>query len=258
MKKYYAGLLLLPLLLTSCFKTAEEIKREKQIDDQLVQSSKTIGELRLQINDLQSNIANTSGQIEEIGHKQKVNKEEQTQNFVETIAQLSTQMKVLTAENKKTQDEISSLKLQVSSQKKFIQKITKTLGSISGSENKSRKKVTLKNANYFFNKNKQSKAKSQYLKLLASKKLSKRNMNLAYYRLGLMDFWNRRYNEGLVYFSKIYTNYPKSRFAAPSLYHIAKSFKKLKKNDEAQASFKELIKSYPKSSEAKKSQKEIK
>ena len=46
-----------PLIFTSCFKTAEEIKREKDIDRQLNQSSKIIADLRIEVQELKGSLA---------------------------------------------------------------------------------------------------------------------------------------------------------------------------------------------------------
>ena len=69
---------------------------------------------------------------------------------------------------------------------------------------------------------------------------------------------DKKYDDALVYFSKIYTNYPKSSFAPRSLLYIARCFNKLGKKDESKASYQELIDNYPKSSHAKTAKKEMK
>ena len=254
MKSFY---LITLLLLSSCFKTAEEIKREKLIDQQLSQSSKIIAELSTQVSDLKGGLASTSGQLEEIDHKSKQSNENQLLFFNQSITQLSEQVKILTEENSKTQADIKNLRKEMKNQKRFIQKVTGTLSKMSGEAPKSSSSL-LKSAHTAFEKNKQSKAKKLYLEVLAQNKISNAKKNHVYYNLGLLNYWSKKYDDALVYLSKIYTKYPKSLFAPGSLLYIGRSFQKQNKSDEAMATFQELIKNYPKSKQAKTAKKELK
>lgn len=251
-------LLILSLLLslTSCFKTAEQIKREKQIDTQLNQSSKIIADLTTQLKNVQNGLSTTSGKIEEIDYKRQKSSEEQELTFSQTLAQLSEQVKILTQENRENKELIKNLTSKVDSQNKFIKKVTGTLTKMSGS-NSSSGTSQLKVAHKAFEKNQKTKAKKLYNAVLSSGKINAAQRNHVYFNLGLLEFWNKKYNESLVYFSKIYTKYPRSSFAPRSLLYIARAFSKSGKTDEAKASYQELIKNYPKSKHAATAQKEI-
>jgi TolA-binding protein len=251
-------LLALPLLFTSCFKTAEEIKREKQIDQQLQQSSEIIAHLTNQISELKGNLATTSGQIEEIDHKRMKNTEAQELTFKQQIDLLSEQVKLLTEENTQNKAQILQLSEQVTGQKKFMKKVTGTLSKMSGVSPPSNGSSLLKKAHTAFEKNKQKDAKILYQQVLQENKINNANKNHVYFNLGLLEYWNKKYDQALVYFSKIYTKYPRSSFAPRSLLYIARSFKKNNRMDEANASYQELIKNYPKSKHAKTASEELK
>ncbi len=60
-----------------------------------------------------------------------------------------------------------------------------------------------------------------------------------------------------MYFSKVYTKYPKASLAPNSLLYIAKSLKKLGKKDEAKEAFQRCVDDYPGSNEAAEAKKEI-
>lgn len=253
----FALLLALSLTLTSCFKTAEEIKREKQREIQIQQSSQMIAELTLQVKDLQTKLANATGQIEEIDHNTKTKTEETAMTFTQTIASLSEQVKVLTAENQQNKAKLEALEKEFNSQKKYIKSVNSTLGKIAGPTKKSSSNK-LKAAHKAFEKNQQKKAIALYQEVIASGKINARQRNHAQYNLGLLHYWKKDYDNALVYFSKIYTKYPKSSWAPKCLLYIGRSFAKQKKSAEANATFQELIEKYPKSSSAKKAKKEIK
>jgi TolA-binding protein len=252
-------LLSIPLLLTSCFKTAEDIQREKRVNQQLDQSSRIIAELTSQITELKGGLASTSGQLEELDHKNIKTKEEHQQTFGQSLSQLAEQMKVISEDNAKVKLELQAIKDEQTKQRKFVKKITGTLSSIaSGKPAKSKSNSKLKTAHKAFEKNKLKKAKQLYLELLSSKSVNAAQRNHLYFNLGLMEYWNKKYNDALVYFSKIFSKYPRSSFAPRSLLYIARSFKKLNKADEANESFSVLIRDYPKSKHAKTAKEEMK
>lgn len=250
-------LLALPLLLSSCFKTAEEIRIEKQRDTQIKQSSQMVAELTLQVSDLQTKLANTTGQIEEVEHNSKTKTEETTMTFTQTIASLSEQVKILTQENEQNKVKLASLEKDFESQKKYIKSVNRTLGKIAGPTKKSSSNK-LKSAHKAFEKNHQKKAIALYLEVLNEGKINARQRNHVRYNLGLLYYWRKDYGNSLTYFSKIYTKYPKSSWASKCLLYIARSFKGQKKLAEANATYSELIAKYPKSSSAKKAKKEVK
>ncbi len=244
------------LCLTSCFKTAEEIKREKSVDDQLSRSSKTIAELNETIQNLKQQIASTSGQIEEFDHNRQKTDNELNKNFSETVLQLTEQVKVLVQENAQMKKDINQLKGDVNSQKKYIKRVNGSLTKMAG-PSKSSSSSKLQLAHKAFEKNQKSKATSLYNEVLSEGKINNAQKNHIYFNLGLLDYWNKKYNDAITYFSKIYTKYPKSSFSPRALLYIARSFDKQKKKDEAQAMYNELIKNYPKSSHAKTAKKEV-
>lgn len=253
-------LLSLSLFFTSCFKTAEEIRREKMVDQmsiQLKQSSQLVADLTMQVSDLQTRLANTSGQLEEIDHKTTTKSQEAAMTFSQTIAQLAEQVTALTAENNENKKQIHILSQEVDAQKKYISKLTGTLTKITG-PTKSSSQSKLKQAHTAFEKNDQDKALSLYLEVLEEGKINARQKNHVNYNIGLLYYWSKKYNDALTHFSPIYTNWPKSSWAPRALLQIARSFDKLGKKEEAKATYEEIITKYAKSSQAKTAKKEIK
>jgi len=242
-------------LFTSCFKTAEQIQREKKVDQMTIQydqSSKIIADLQLQVKDLQNRLANTTGQLEEIDHLQKELSEKQKKTLNEIVAQLSEQVNLLILESKSQKTDIQKLQSQLNKQKAYTQKVTKSLSKISNSQ------TSYANANKLFEANKMKAAQEMYEEVLTMGKINAAQTNAVHYNLGLINYWNKDYEDSASYFSKIYTKWPKSSYAPRSLLYIARCFKKLGKNAEAKATYGELIKKYPKSKHAKTAQKEMK
>ena len=257
LKSLYFMLPVFCLILTSCFKTAEEIKREQEVDQRISQSSKTIAELNETIQNLKQQIASTSGQIEEFDHKRQKTDQEKNKTFTETMIQLTEQVKNLVEENKEMKKQISDLQGDVNSQKKYIKNVTGSLSKITGPTSSS-SSSKLQDAHKAFEKNDKKKAKELYNEVLSEGKINNAQKNHVYFNLGLIDYWDKKYNDAITYFSKIFTKWPKSSFSPRALLYIARSFDKQKKSDEAKAMYQELINKYPTSTHAKTAKKEVK
>ncbi|MBD67004.1 MAG: hypothetical protein CME62_17515 [Halobacteriovoraceae bacterium] len=248
--------LLLPFLLVSCFKTAEQIKREEQVDLQLKQSQKLVSELSSQVQVLQNQLAVTTGQIEELDHTSKKQLQDKQQTYAQSLEQINEKLNLIEEDNKKLNEKLVVLQNDVNAQKSYIKKVTGTLSKMSGTSTRS-SASQLQEAHKQFEKNNYDKAKDLYLQVLSDGKINNAQKNHVRFNVGLISYMDKKYDEGLVYFSKIYTKWPKSSFAPRSLLYIARSFDKLGKKDEAAASYQELINNYPQSNHAKTAKKEM-
>jgi TolA-binding protein len=248
-------LLTLSLLFTSCFKTAEEIRRDKKVDEMIGQSASLTAELQMKMNELQNKLASTSGQIEEIDYKATTNNQETTKTLSQTIASLSEQVKILNKENSDNKAEIQKIQSELDAQKKYVSKLTGTLNKIAG-PSKSSSGSKIQDAHKAFEKNDQKEATKLYEQVLAEGKINNRQKNHVRYNLGLMSYWNKKYDDALSYFSSIYTKWPKSSWAPRALLQIARTFKKQNKKAEANATYDEIIQKFASSSEAKKAKEE--
>jgi TolA-binding protein len=247
-------LILMSTLLVSCFKTAEQIQREKKVDQMSVQydqSSKIIADLQLQVKDLQNRLANTTGQLEEIDHLQKEMSEKQKKTLNELVAQLSEQVNLLILESKNQKADIQKLQAEINKQKAYTKKVTKSLSKITDTQ------PSYANANKLFEANKMREAQAMYEEVLAAGKINAAQRNAVRYNLGLINYWNKKYDDSAAYFSQIYTKWPKSSYAHKSLLYIARCFDKMGKKAESKAAYGEIIKKYPKSSSASKAKKEM-
>jgi TolA-binding protein len=253
-------LISISLLTSSCFKTAEQIRRDKLVDNmsvQLKQSSALVADLTMQVSDLQTRLASATGQLEEIDHKSTTRTKESAQTFTQTIAQLSEQVTILTKENNETKQKVANLSSELKSQKKFITKVTGTLTKMTG-PTKSSSASKLAKAHKAFEKNHQKNAMKLYLEVLEDNKINARQKNHVSYNIGLLYTWKKKYDEALAYFGPIYTNWPKSSWAPRALLQIARTFKKQGKTQEANATYEEIISKYKNSSQAKSAKKELK
>jgi tetratricopeptide (TPR) repeat protein len=255
----------LSLLVSSCFKTAEEIRREEQMDQQLQQSSEMVAELTLQVKELQMKLASTSGQIEEIDHKNRTKTEQTAMTFTQTVAQLAEQVKILSEENKQNKIKMNAIETELKEQKDYIQKVNATLIKIAAPQASSAPQAASKGqvdnltlAHKAFEKDEKDKALKLYLAIINENKITAAQLNHVFHNVGLIYFWKKDYDNALSYFSKIYTKYPKSTWSPRSLLYIARSFKAQGKKEEATVTYQEVIKNYPNTEHAKAAEKELK
>jgi len=260
-----AILFLLSILLTSCLKTTEQIEREQKVDNlskELSQSHKTVADLMLQVKELQTKLNGINGQFEEMEYKQTSNQSKQIDEMKKQITTLTEQLNLLQTENKTLNQKIALIQETLDSQKSFIEKVTQSLGKIS--EAKSEKEKSSNDDNSFeaalslMKAKKYKKAKEIFLQLIEDKDQPTSIVNKSHFQLGLIEFKNQKYDEALVFFSKVYTQYPESSVAPSALFYIGKSFKLMKKNEEANSSFSELIEKFPKAKEVLQAKKELK
>lgn len=255
--------LLMVLFFTSgCFKTAEEIRREKQVDQmsvQLEQSSKLVATLTQQVSSLQARLDSTSGQLEEIGYKTTSNQQETQETFTQTTAQLAQQLTILKNDVDQNKSSLNSIQDSLNAQQKYLNKLNTTLAKLTGinSSTNSSSKSLLKDAHNAFEKNMQKEAKELYEQVLSVGNLNASQRNQVWFNLGLLDYWSKNYSDSSVWFSKIYTKYPKSTLAPRSLLYLARNFNNLGQKEESIATYATLIKEFPKSSHAKKAKKEM-
>jgi TolA-binding protein len=248
-------LLILPFLFVGCFKTTEEIERERLFQEQLNNSQKFDKDFLVQMNDFKSKVDQYNGRMEDIEFKQ--NKVQQ--DTADSLKQIQAQLDEMKRTHDKNQKQIAELRKEVKDQKKFLEKVTKSLKGIKkkSSEKKGGALADLKKADGLFKKKKFKQAKSIYEELVESKKLRAAKNNAALLNLGIIEYNQKNYDESLVYLSKIYTKWPKSSKSPSALYHIGLNFKAQGLKDEAKQTFKTVIEKYPKSSFAKKAKNEL-
>lgn len=235
--------LTLSLLATSCLKTAEQLKREQRVDSmsqQLSESQNIVADLTVMLKSLQTQIDSLNGRLDVI----QKNSEEGSSNNTKAIADLSTQVQTLSEALLKTDDELKA-------QRGFVEKVTSKLGALSAPAAKSDPKSRIKEARRLTNKKKYSEAKTKLEALINDSSVGAADLNKVFHNLGEIEFAQKQWDKSLVYFSKIYTKYPRSSLAPSSLLSIGKALKNLGKTEESKQAFDELKANYPNSAAAK-------
>lgn len=251
------SILVLLTLAVSCIKTAEQVQREKRmesISDQMKDSQGLLADLIGQIKDMQSQLDKTNGRLEELEHRQGKVNPEQLNKMNESLTLLQTQQQAESTQLLQIQNELKE-------QRGFLEKVTASLGSMTKESAKPAKKKSAKGdlaeALNLVSKNEYKEARSSLESLIDHEDLSPGDKNKVLHGLGRVEFFTKNYDKALVYFSKIYTKFPKSSLAPGSLLYIGKTLDKMGKKDEAKEAYAKVVEDYPSSKEAASAKKEI-
>jgi len=246
---------LLALSAVSCLKTAEQVKREQRVENmsqQLSDSQNIVADMTVMLKNLQQQIDTLTGKVEELQHQQKSLNGADLQGMSENLNLIRQQVQTL-SENQKAQGE------ELGQQRGFIEKVTDKLGKMGAQRSDSPKKnpkSDIEAARALINKKKYSDARDLLEGLVDNSDVTPGDQNKALHALGLIEYEQKNYEKGLVFFSKVYTKYPKSSLAPNSLLFIGRSLAKLGKKDEAKQAFSEVVSNYPDSSSAKDAKRE--
>lgn len=248
-------LLSLVLLLAGCLKTAGQVQREQRLENmsqQLSDSQNIVADLTVMLKNLQTQIDQLNGKVEELQHQQSNNGD--TKQMRDQLTQLSAEIKTL-AEGQKSQNE------EMVQQRAFIEKVTDKLGKMGAQRGdaptsndgaKKKPKEAVAEALSLIKKKKHAQAREALERVDREAELGPADRNKVWHALGILEQREGKHEKALVYFSKIYTKYPQSSLAPSSLAHIAESLDKLGKKEEAAQAREELRAQYPDSPLAKK------
>ena len=247
--KFFILMTLALIPLTGCLKTAEQIRREQRVESmsqELADSQNIVADLTVMLKNLQTQIDTLNGRVEELQQGQKAVQSVDLKAMSENVAVIKQQVDALTTTQAAQGEEVKQ-------QRAFIEKVTDKLGKMSAPASSAKKnpKEEIQAALKLVRRKRWNEARQALEPLVDSSNLSPADVNKVYHGLGLVEFGQKNWEKSLVFFSKIYTKYPKSSLAPSSLLHIGKALDRLGKKDESQQAFQELKSQYPQSAAAK-------
>lgn len=240
----------IPLLfIISGCKTREDIAREQmvnQISGQVKDTQQLNADFMSRLQDLETQVANTSGQNEESQYKTKKELTEQLRQLNDRINVLETNQKDLT--NK------------AAAREQYIQEVLGELKKITkkGKKPSSKKVSAYSSAMSDYKRGRYTSAKGKLETLLAGNKLKGTRKGRTIHNLGMIAYIQKDNNAALTYFSKLFTEMPKSGYNKNGLLFLAKTFKRLNQTEEMKQTLNELITRWPKAKQASEAKKLLK
>lgn len=249
---------LLLILSTACIKTAEQVNREKRFEamsENMKDSQGLLADAVAQMKDMQAQLDKLNGRVEELEHRNKQLDPQQVSKMNESLTLLQTQQQ-------SSSEQLTQIQAELKEQRAFLEKVTASLSSMGSekpkaSSKKKSAKAELSDALDLVKENKYTEARSALEGLIDADGLTAGDNNKIMHGLGRVEYYTKNYEKALVYFSKIYTKFPKASLAPSSLLFIARSLDKLGKKAEAKEAFTRCAEDYPGSAEAAEAKKEI-
>lgn len=247
-------LLVLVLFSTACIKTAEQVQREKRYEtmtQQFGDSQGLLANMVTQLKDMQSQLDKMNGRLEEIEHKQSKVDPEQLKAMSESMALMKTQQETQTTQLLEIQNELKV-------QRGFIEKVTSSLAAAKAAPAKKKSaKSEMNEGLQQIKKDKFADARKTLEPLIDHADLTAGNRNKVLHGLGKVEYYTGNHEKAMVYFSKIFTKYPRSSLAPSSLLFIGRSLGKMGKKEEAKQAYLKVIEDYKGSKEANEAKKEL-
>lgn len=244
------------MISSSCIKTADQVQREKRLEnmsEQMKDSQGLVAEMVSQMKDMQGQLDKLNGRLEELEHRNKQLNPESINKMTETLNLLKTQQ-----EGDSTQ--LAQIQNELKEQRAFIEKVTASLSHGGGGQQKSQKKSAkneLSHALDLIKKNSYQDARAELEALIDHPELTPGDHNKVLHGLGKVEYFTKNFDKSLVYFSKIFSKFPKASLAPSSLLFIGRNLEKMNKKDEAKEAFKKILEDYPGTTEAKEAKKEL-
>jgi TolA-binding protein len=240
----------------SCIKTAEQVEREKRIEtmsEQMKDSQGLVADMVDDLKELKNQINKLNGRLEELEHKNG-------QMNPETLTKMNDSVTMLKAQQETSSTQLNQIQNELKEQRAFIEKVTSSLSSQASGSTKSQKKsakTELNHALELIKKDAFADARAELEPLIDHSDLTPGEKNKVLFGLGKVEYFTKNHEKSMVYFSKIYTRFPKASLAPSCLLFIGRNLEKMNKKDEAKEAFKKVIEDYPGTTEAKEAKKEL-
>jgi TolA-binding protein len=226
----------------------------ENMSEQMESSQGLLADMVSQMKDMQSQLDKMNGRLEVLEHKNQNIDLEALKKMNENVTLLQTQQ-----QNDSTQ--LTQIQNELKEQRAYLEKVTAGLASLSKEKASSGKKKSAKDelnsALTLIRREKFANARESLEGLIDNSELSPGDVNKLFHGLGRVEYFSKNYDKALVYFSKIYTKFPKSSLAPSSLLYIGRTLKKMGKKDEAVEALNKVAEDYPKSKEASEAKKEL-
>lgn len=251
----FLGFFFLLVLSISCIKTADQVEREKRMEsmsEQMKDSQGLVADMISQMKDMQSQLDRVNGRLEEMEHKNKQLNPESINKMNESLNVLKTQQETDSAQLLQIQNELKE-------QRGFIEKVTASLSTAAAAPKAQKKsaKSELNHALELIKKDAYADARTELEGLIDHSELTPGDHNKVLFGLGKVEYYTKNYDKSLVYFSKIYSRFPKSSLAPSSLLFIGRNLEKMGKKEEAKEAFSKVTEDYAGTKEAKEAKREL-
>jgi TolA-binding protein len=202
--------------------------------------------------DLQNQLNQMNGKIEEMEYRQR-------QVDPENIKKMNESLNVIKTQQESEAGQLNQIQNELKEQRAFMEKVTASLSSMKAAPKPQKKSVKEELAQGLdqIKKDKYADARKTLEPIIDHSDLTPGEQNKVLHGLGKVEYYTGNSDKALVYFSKIYTKYPKSSLAPSSLLFIGRTLNKMGKKEEAKQAFEKVIEDYKGTKEANEAAKQL-
>jgi len=243
------------ILIGAC-KTQEEIQREQLVDNlslQMVQGQKSQADMTVKYQALEEQVTLLRGELEQKGYNQEQQRQSELKGLEDRVLLLEESQKDLS-------EKMTSIQGQLAENKNFLDKVLKALGS--KGKSKTTKKAAPKSpywaAMESYKVGKYKQAKNELLSLLNGNKVKGTRKARVLHNLGMIEYMDKKNEDALVYFSKLFTEFSSSGYNKNGLLFLGKTFDRMGRKEEAKQTLEELVRRFPKAKQVTEAKKILK
>ncbi|MGB0453259.1 MAG: tetratricopeptide repeat protein [Bacteriovoracaceae bacterium] len=250
---------LIAITLLGACKTQEQIQREQMVDNlaiQVKQSQSLAANSSVEFDSLRNQVQELQGKLEEVNYQNQTKLQSEGESLDARIKLLEEKSTVIETELASQKEKISKIQATANANNKYLKDVLKKLEALTSK--KTVKKAPQKKLSKYddamrsYKKGHYKTARTKLLALLNTKSIKGSKRARVLHNLGMSEHILKKDQNALVYFSKLYSEFPKSNYNHNGLFFMAKSFERSKKLDEAKATLSTLISEFPKSKNIKK------
>lgn len=245
-------ILLSLLVFISACKTREDIAREQMVDNIAVQiqdNQKLSADVTVRLQQIEERINAVTGKVEETQH-------EATQSIDTKVKSVEERLTLIETNQASQAEQLKNIEGKLKEQDKYLKNVLSTLQGLSKKPTSSKKKLSkYQQAMNHYGKGRYSQAKPILEELLDNKKLRSSQIARITHNLGMIAYMDKDNQKALIYFSKLFTKYPKTGYNKNGLLFLAKTFERLGQKEEAKQTLNELIAKFPKAKQVSKAKK---
>ncbi|PIK15070.1 tetratricopeptide repeat protein [Halobacteriovorax sp. JY17] len=246
MKHQMKWLVLASLLSVTACKTQEEIQREQVVDNisiQMVENQKLTAGANVRLQNIEERLGMLTGQVEDSNHNTK-------EQLTKQVEELKAKITLLEEKDKANDEKLTKIDSQLEQQDKYLQKLLSTLSSKTSSKS-SKKESPYQEAMSAYSSGNYKKAQALLQALESKSSIKGKQRARVLHNLGMSAYINKNNNDATVFFSKLFTEFPKSNYNANGLLYLSKTLKRLNQSEQAKQTLEELIKRFPNSKKVK-------
>ncbi len=246
MKHQMKWLVLASLLSVTACKTQEEIQREQVVDNisiQMVENQKLTAGANVRLQNIEERLGMLTGQVEDSNHNTK-------EQLTKQVEELKAKITLLEEKDKANDEKLTKINSQLEQQDKYLKKLLSTLSSKTSSKS-SKKESPYQEAMSAYSSGNYKKAQALLQALESKSSIKGKQRARVLHNLGMSAYINKNNNDATVFFSKLFTEFPKSNYNANGLLYLSKTLKRLNQSEQAKQTLEELIKRFPNSKKVK-------